>query len=260
MSLTEQKMTDKNKESNNENIKDESMGFMDHLDELRKRILYALFSVIAACGLVAFKIDFIINEILLKPAVNVKLELQNLTVFGKPVLYFKVAIVCGIILAFPFILYQIWKFIEPALYNSEKNWAKKITFFTTICFLMGCAFAYYVMVPSMLQFSAGFGQDAIKNTIDINEYWSFITMMILTAGIVFEMPMISFVLSRFGLITPRFLKKYRRHSIIIILIAAAIITPSPDPVNQMIVAVPIYLLYEISILVSQMSLKKYYNS
>lgn len=248
------------KESTEEEKSDErDMGFMGHLDELRKRLIYIVLSIGFGAAVAGYFIDEIMNGILLKPAAKAHLDLQNLRVFGKPMLYFKVVLIAGVIIAIPLILYQIWKFIEPALYQKERGWAKRITFFTTFCFLVGISFAYYVMIPSMLEFSANFGSDNIKNLIDINEYWGFIMLMILAAGIFFELPMISFVLSRFGLLTPRFLRKYRRHAIIIILIAAAIITPSPDPFNQLVVAIPIYILYEISIIVSAMSIKKYYQ-
>lgn len=242
-----------------EKPEEQEMGFMGHLDELRKRLIYIVLSIALGASIAGFYIDEIMNGILLKPAAKAHLDLQNLRVFGKPMLYFKVVLIAGVIIAIPLILYQIWKFVEPALYQKERGWAKRITFFTTFCFLVGISFAYFVMIPSMLEFSANFGTDNIKNLIDINEYWGFIMLMILAAGIFFELPMISFVLSRFGLLTPRFLRKYRRHAIILILIAAAIITPSPDPFNQLVVAIPIYILYEISIIVSAVSIKKYYQ-
>lgn len=252
------KIEDENKQSEEES-KDRDMGFMDHLKELRGRIVKVLLSVAVGAGIAGLYIEELMNGVLLKPAIVAGLDLQNLRVFGKPMLYFKVIFIAGIIIAFPFILYQLWKFIEPALYNTEQSWARRITFFTTFCFLSGVAFAYFVMIPSMLNFSANFGTDNIKNLIDINEYWSFIMLMILSAGIFFELPMVSFVLSRFGLLTPRFLRKYRRHAIVVILLIAAILTPSPDPFNQLIVAVPIYILYEISIFVSAYSIRKYYK-
>lgn len=235
------------------------MGFMDHLGELRKRIIYIVISIAGGAAIAGIYIEELMSGILLKPAKDANLDLQNLKVFGLPMLYFKVILMAGIIIAIPFILYQIWKFIEPALYKNERGWAKRITFFTTFCFLAGIAFAYYVMIPSMLEFSANFGSADVKNLIDINEYWGFIMLMLLAAGIFFELPMVSFVLSRVGMLTPRFLRKYRRHAIVVILIIAAILTPSPDPFNQLIVAVPIYVLYEISIIVSAVSIKKYYN-
>lgn len=243
-----------------ENQDDKDMGLMDHLDELRKRLMYIIVSVIIGSAIAGIFIEPLMNGILLKPAIEANLDLQNLRVFGKPMLYFKVILISGVIIAFPFILFQIWKFVEPALYAAERGWARRITFFTTFCFLSGITFSYLVMIPSMLEFSANFGTDNIKNLIDINDYWGFIMLMILSAGVFFEMPMVSFVLSRFGLLTPRFLRKYRRHAIVVILIIAAILTPSPDPFNQLIVATPIYLLYEISIIISAVSIKKYYKN
>lgn len=257
MSNLEDNETEVN-EFDNENEETKEMGFWDHLGELRIRLFYSTIGILLGCMIAGYFVENIMDGILLKPAVDAHLDLQNLRVFGKPMLYFKVVMIVGFILSFPFTLYQLWKFIEPALYTNEKGWAKRISFFTTLCFFSGVVFAYKVMIPSMLQFSASFGTDKIKNLIDINEYWGFIMLMILSAGIFFEMPMVSFVLTRFGLLTPRFLRKYRRHSIIVILIVAAVITPSPDPFNQMIVAVPIYILYEISIFVSQFTLKKHF--
>jgi sec-independent protein translocase protein TatC len=235
------------------------MGFMDHLGELRKRLVYIVLSIIVGASVAAYYIDPIMNGILLKPAIDAGLDLQNLKVFGMPMLYFKVILMAGVIIAIPFILYQLWKFVEPALYQAERGWAKRITFFTTFCFACGMSFAYFVMIPSMLKFSADFGSINVKNLIDINEYWSFILLMIIAAGVFFEMPMVAFILARFGMLTPRFLRKYRRHAIVVILIIAAILTPSPDPFNQLVVAVPIYVLYEISIIIAAVSIKKYYQ-
>lgn len=237
---------------------EKEMGFWDHLEELRSRIIYGFVALILGCLVAGYFIEPIMNYVLLMPAKESGLELQNLKVFGKPMLYFKVIVLSGFVISFPVILYQIWKFVEPALYNNEKSWARKITFFTSFCFLSGVSFAYFVMIPSMLMFSAAFGaDDNIKNTIDINEYWSFLMLMIITAGIFFEMPMVSFILSRIGLLSPTILRKYWRHAAVIILILAAILTPSPDPFNQLIVAVPIYILYEISIIISKFANKRY---
>ncbi len=236
------------------------MGFFDHLGELRNRIIYSVISVAVGCAISGFFIDFIMNQILLKPSVDVGLVLQNLRPFGQPFLYFKTILICGIILAVPMILYQLWKFIAPGLYEQEKRWVGKITFFTSFCFFAGVAFSYFVMIPSMLSFAQSFGSDAIKNNIDINEYFSFLTMILLAAGIMFEMPMIAFVLSKFGLITSKTLRKFRRHSIVVILVLAAVLTPTPDPISQLIFAAPLFILYEISILVSKFSKPKEVNS
>ncbi len=227
------------------------MSFFDHLGELRKRIIYSLVYIALGCVATGYFAEEIMEEILLKPALTANLALQNLKPFGQPFLFFKVVLITGIILAFPMVLFQLWKFVAPGLYENEKKWARNITFFTSLCFFSGVFFAYFVMIPSMLAFAASFGTDYIKNQIDINEFFSFITMILLGAGLIFEMPMVTYILSRVGILSPDFMKKYRRHAIVLILIVAAIITPTPDPVSQLIFAVPLYVLYELSIWISK---------
>ncbi len=239
-----------------ENEETGELSFWDHIEELRKRILFALVWLVVGCIISAVFISDIMNLVLLEPANAANLDLQNLKPFGQPFLYFKVIFVVGIIISFPLMLLQLWKFVEPALYDNEKKWVSLITIFTSICFLSGVAFSYFVMIPSMLSFAASFGTDKIKNVIDINEYFSFITMILLASGILFEMPMISFVLSRIGVVTPKMLRKYRRHSIVVILILAAVVTPTPDPISQLIFAAPLFVLYEISIFVAAAAFKK----
>lgn len=254
MSEEEKKTNETNESSQKE------MGFFDHLEEFRAKIIWSLVGLIIGCIISGIFINQIMDNFLLKPAVNVGLKLQNLRPFGQPFFYFKVILISGIIISFPFMIYQLWSFIEPGLYSKEKQWAKRITFFTSICFLSGVAFSYFIMIPSMLNFAALFGSDKIANIIDINEYYSFIVMILLAAGILFEMPMVAFILARFGIITIKTMKRYRRHSIIAILILAAILTPTPDPISQLIFAAPLFILYEISILIAKIGEKKYLSS
>jgi len=237
-------------------INEKEMGFFDHLEELRSRIIWSLVGLIIGCIIAAVFITPIMELVLLNPAASVKLDLQNLKPFGQPFLYFKVILVVGLIIAFPFFMFQLWRFISPGLYESERKWAGMITVLTSLCFLIGVLFAYFVMIPSMLSFAASFGTDKIKNIIDVNEYFSFVTMLLLASGILFEMPMLSFILSRFGILTPQTLRKYRRHSIVAILVLAAVLTPTPDPISQLIFAAPLFVLYEISIWVSAFGTKK----
>lgn len=232
------------------------MTFLEHLDELRKRIIYSLVGVVVGCVIVGLKIDFVVENILLGPALKVGLKLQNLQPFGQPFLYFKVLLISGVILSLPFVLYQIWKFVSPGLYPNEKKWVRLITFFTTFCFVAGVVFSYFVMIPFMLNFSAYFGTKIIENKFDINYYFGFVSMMVLVSGLIFELPMVSFVLSRFGLLTSKFLRKYRRHSIVVILILAAVLTPTPDPINQLIFSLPLFVLYEISVWVVALTERK----
>lgn len=238
-----------------ENVLQSDMGFLGHVEELRKRILWAAVGIAIGCVLSGFFIDVLMDEVLLKPALLYSIKLQNLRPFGQPFLYFKLIFVIGIIFSFPFSLYQLWLFIAPGLYEKEQKWARKITFFTSLCFLIGVAFAYFVMIPAMLKFTASFGTLKIENNFDINEYFGFITTTILAAGLIFELPMITYVLSKFGLVTPKLMRAYRRHAIVLILVIAAVLTPSPDPVNQLIFAFPLWILYEISIVISKFALK-----
>ena len=154
------------------------------------------------------------------------------------------------------LFYQFWQFISPALRSKEKKYIFWIVVFSSICFLGGIAFAYFAMLPLTLKFAAEFGSESIKNEFSIDEYMSIIISVMLAAGLVFELPMISFFLSKLGILKPSFMKKYRRHSIVIIMILAAFLTPGADPVSQLVLAVPLFVLYEISIFISKISQKK----
>jgi sec-independent protein translocase protein TatC len=201
-------------------------------------------------------IDFLVDVILLQPAKASGAKLQNLRPFGQLFLYFQVAIIGGLILSLPNVFFQFWKFIAPALRRTERRYIALIVIFSSFCFLSGIVFAYFVMLPLSLNFAAEFGSEAIENQFAIDEYMSIIISVMLAAGFVFELPMISFFLTKLGILTPGFMKKYRRHAIVIILVLAAFLTPGADPVSQIVLAVPLVLLYEISILISKLSQKK----
>ncbi|MFZ5946391.1 MAG: twin-arginine translocase subunit TatC [Stygiobacter sp.] len=232
------------------------MTFLDHLEELRWRVIYSLIGIVIATIIAWIFIDFFIEQILLLPAKESGLKLQNLKPFGQLFLYFQVAIIIGLILSFPNLVYQLWKFISPALRQKEKKYIKWIVIFTTFCFLVGVVFAYFVMLPLTLKFAAQFGSPTIENNFSIDEYFSIILSVILGAGLVFELPMLSFFLSSIGMLTPKFMRKYRRHSIVAIMILSAILTPGTDPVSQLLLAIPLVILYEISILVSKIFQRK----
>ncbi len=235
---------------------DAEMGFLEHLEELRWRIIYSLIGVVVGTVIAWIFIDFLVNKILLLPAENANIHLQNLKPFGQLFLFLEVAFIGGFVLSAPNVFYQFWKFLAPALKENEKKYIKSIVAFTTLCFAIGIVFGYYVMVPITLKFAAKFGTSAIENNFAINEYFSIVISIILGAGVVFELPMLSFFLSKLGILTPKLMSKYRRHSIVAIMIIAAFLTPGTDPVAQILLAVPLVLLYEISILVSKFSQKK----
>lgn len=235
---------------------DVEMSFLDHLEELRQRlikILIGLVPIIAVCF--AFS-SYIIDWVLIKPAKTVGLHLQNLKPFGQVFLYIEVSIILGIIVAIPYIFYHFWQFIYPALLKKERKIVTRIVFFSSLCFLLGVGFAYFIMLPMTLKFALGFGTPDIVNQIAIDEYMNLILSTMIFSGVVFELPMISLFLTKLGLLTPEFLKKYRRHSIVALLILAALLSPGTDPVSQLILSVPLFILYEISIAISKWVVKK----
>jgi sec-independent protein translocase protein TatC len=252
MSDNNDEIVEQNKEEND----DSSMSFFEHIEELRKRIIYALIGVIISCAGAGIFINDLMQNIFLKPALDANLSLQNLQPFGQPFLYFKVIATSGLIISMPFMLYQFWLFISPALYENEKKWIRAATLFTSLCFFIGVLFSYFILVPSMLGFAASFGSELIENKIDVNAYFGFISLILLASGIMFELPMLSYILSKMELITSKLLSKYRKHSIIVILIIAAVLTPTPDPISQLIFAAPICVLYEISVFISFVVNKK----
>lgn len=236
---------------------EKEMGFLDHLEELRGRIVTSVLAVLVGTIIAAFFSDFLVKQVLLAPLLAVGLKPQVLTPYGIMLTYMQVFIVVGIIGAMPVILYQLWKFIAPGLLPRERKYAFRIVFFTSVCFLSGIAFAYFVIVPTALTFFSTFGTDVFELNIAINEYISFLLSLILGAGLVFELPMITYFLSKFGILSPRIMRKYRRHSIVGILIISAVITPTPDIVTQALLATPMILLYEVSIFISKFAQREH---
>lgn len=241
---------------------EKEMSFFDHLEELRWRIIKAALGILLGTILCWVFIDWIMDVVMLGPVVRINnslgagqqpIHLQNLKPFGQLFLYMQVAIIGGIILSVPNILYQLWAFIAPGLLPKERRYIKWIVFFSSFCFLAGIAFSYFVMLPAALKFFAGFGSTQIANNIAIGEYMSFIISVMLAAGVVFELPMISWFLSQLGILTPAFMRHYRRHAIVVIFVLAAFLTPGTDPVSQVLLAVPLFVLYEISIGISALA-------
>ncbi len=227
------------------------MSFWEHLEELRVRLIWALVGIGIGTIICAFFADDIVNKFLLAPAIhsNPPLKIQNLKPYGQLMLYMEIVLIAGIIVSIPNTLYQFWKFVEPALFPRERKYITSIVFFSTFFFLLGGAFGYFILIPKALSFFSGFGSPDIQNIIDVQAYFGFITGMILACGVVFELPMLSFFLAKLGILSPQFMRKYRRHAVIVILLVAAAITPGPDVASQIMVAIPLYLLYEISIFV-----------
>jgi len=255
-------MAETSTEHTTEEVEQPEMSFLDHLEELRWRIIRSLLGIIVGAIICWIFIDQIMDEVLLQPVLKVNstlapgqqpITLQNLKPFGQVFLYMEVAFIGGAIIAVPYILYEIWAFIAPGLMPKERKHVSSIVIFSSVCFLAGIAFAYFVMMPTAMKFFAGFGTTEIENNIAINEYMSFVISVMLGAGLVFELPMVSWFLSKIGILTPAFMRHYRRHAIVIILVLAAVLTPGTDPVSQILLAIPLLLLYELSIGISKMA-------
>ena len=228
------------------------MSFIDHLEELRWRIIKTILSIIVGGVATFFFIDFFL-DLLMKPLENINssnpITLQVLSVQGMFIIKWTIAFIGGIIISVPVITYQIWKFIEPGLYANEKGFVLPLVVFSFFSFCSGLFFSYKVLVPYCLNFFAGLSGENVLNNFSINHYFSFITWLLLGCGIVFQLPVISFLLSTIGVLTPAFMRHYRRHSIVAIFIVSSFITP-PDPVSMVVMALPLIILYELSIGVS----------
>jgi sec-independent protein translocase protein TatC len=227
--------------------------FMAHLVELRNRILYSAISI--AVGLVVGMIfgNWIL-ELLILPAG--KIDLINITLIGNVSVYFKVSLIAGVILAMPFLVYQLFAFVAPGLTPKEKRLVFTILPAITIMFLIGVAFAYFVAMPPALHFLLGFNTQIATPMITLDNYISFVTRILLVIGLVFETPLIVMGLAQLGVVSPQWLAARRKWWVVIAFVIAAIATPTPDPLDQTIVAVPLILLLELGILLARLVYKK----
>jgi len=226
------------------------MPFLDHLEELRWRLVKSLGSILLGAAITFFFIDALI-DLLIRPTQNLStpMDLQVLKVQGMFMIKWGIALIGGVVLAIPVLTFQLWKFIAPGLYLNEKKYAAPLIIFTYLSFLIGLIFAYTVMIPFSLEFFTSVGMTGIDNNFSINYYFNFITWLMIGSGFIFELPVLVFVLSVIGLLTPAFMSHYRRHSAVVILLLSAFITP-PDPVSLVLMSIPLLGLYELSIGVS----------
>jgi len=227
-----------------------SMPFLDHLEELRWRLVKSLGSILLGAAITFFFIDALI-DLLIRPTKNLStpMDLQVLKVQGMFMIKWEIALIGGLVLAIPVLTFQLWKFIAPGLYLNEKKYAAPLIIFTYLSFLIGLIFAYTVMIPFSLEFFTSVGMTGIDNNFSINYYFNFITWLMIGSGFIFELPVLVFILSVIGLLTPAFMSHYRRHSAVVILVLSAFITP-PDPVSLVLMSIPLLGLYELSIGVS----------
>jgi len=227
-----------------------SMPFLEHLDELRRRLLKAALGVIV-CAILAFYFSDSIMRFMMEPLNGT--PLYNMQVTGTFYAYMKVALFTGIGASLPIIFYQLWAFIAPGLYHKERKTILPLVFVSTALFVGGAAFCYYLTLPMALKFLLGFADDLITNYLTIDSYISFVGFLMLAFGLSFQLPVVAYFLGRFGLIASSMLARGRRYAILAILIIAAVVTPTPDIFTQLLLAVPMYALYEISILVVRLT-------
>jgi sec-independent protein translocase protein TatC len=244
------------------------MGFLDHLEELRWRIIKGVGGIILGVIACSFFYRWIIDVVLLGPTdpsffmyeiLGLDLKdfvLQNRTVTGQFFAAIGTVAVVGLILGSPVLIYQMWAFIEPGLYTHEKSRARFVSLFATTFFMIGVSFGYFVITPLAINFFAGFElSQKISNEFDITRYFGLVTLWAFGAGVLFELPVVVYFLSKLGLLTPRLLRKSRRYAIVGVLVLAAFLTP-PDPFTQLLMAIPLMLLYEGSILISRVVERK----
>ena len=236
------------------------MSFWDHLDVLRGTLFRSALSVfLASIVMFCFK-DFLFGKVILAPSRpdffmykilggGVSMQLINTEVSAQFFVHLKVSFICGLVIAFPYIIYEIWKFIAPALYDNEMRSVRKAFLGSALLFYAGVATGFCLIFPVTLSFFQGYTvSDAIANTITLNSYISMFSSMVILFGIVFEFPGLIAILSNMGIVTREMLTKYRKHAFVGVLIVAAVITPA-DPFSMLIAAAPLYLLYELSVIV-----------
>ena len=245
------------------------MSFLDHLEELRWRLMRCAVAIILFAiviwiyqkeimenvFLIMIDPDFITFKLLceyLNVCIDkIPVNFQSMTLSGQFSYALMMSIMGGAVLAFPYIFYQLWSFVKPGLKFKERKMAKGIVFYVSILFFTGILFGYFIVAPLSVQFFGAFQiTDKIKNDFTISSYMSTILSTVFYTGLFFLLPVVTYLLVKIGLFTPEFLVKYRKHAVVLILILAAIITP-PDVISQIIVTIPIYLLFELSVLVAK---------
>jgi sec-independent protein translocase protein TatC len=265
-----------------EPIQEKEMSFLEHLEELRWHVVRSLAAVLVFTIGAFITAPWIFQHIVFAPArvdfptfrwlcnvghffgsgdalcvKEIPFKVQSRFMTGQFSMHIVSSFVIGIIVAFPYITWELWRFIKPGLYQREKNSSRGAVAAISFLFLTGVLFGYYVMSPIMISFLANYRiSDMIVNEFDITSYVGTIVGVVFGSGVLFQLPVVIFFLTKIGIVTPAYLRKYRKHAIVIILIIGAIVTPTADPLSQSLISVPLYLLYEISILISAGVIRK----
>lgn len=233
---------------------DPKQPFMSHLEELRTRLIACAIAV-GIGFVVCYLFSKDLFQILVIPLKENMPEGDRLIYTNLPEMFFtylKTAFIAGIMVVSPYVFYQIWMFIAPGLYKKEKKYVLPFVFFSTILFVGGALFGYFVVFPFGFKFFMGFANDSIQALPSVKQYFSFAVKLLFAFGVVFELPVVVFFLTKIGVVTPEFLKQKRKYAILLTFVMAAILTP-PDVITQCMMAGPLIILYEVGIFISMMA-------
>ena len=259
----------------------DEMSFLDHLEDLRWHLIRATLAIVIAATAAFLAKGFIFDILLFGPSKGdfwtydilcrittfvgvdggfcfqeLPFTIQSRTMGGQFAAHIWVSITAGFIIAFPYVIYEFWKFVAPAMKSNEKSTARGFIFISSTLFFLGVLFGYYVITPLSINFLGKYQvSELVLNEFDIGSYISLVRASVLASGLIFELPIIIFFLTKVGVITPQFMRTYRKYALVLVLIFSAIITP-PDIVSQIIVAIPVLVLYEISIMISAIVFKR----
>jgi len=243
-------------------IEDYKMSLTDHLVELRKRLVRCVIILFIGFGACYYYKDFIF-DIVTRPLVHVLPKNSYLIYTGLTeafFVYMKLAFFASLIITCPFIIYQIWKFISPALHSTEKKYVLPFVLFSTLLFISGVLFGYFIALPPAFEFFVSFNNQYLQSMISFSDYISLFVTFLLGFGLSFELPVFMFFLAKLGIVNSQMLSKQRKYAILVIFIVAAILTPSPDALSQILMAIPLMFLYEVSIFITKFAGKKKIDS
>ena len=244
------------------------MSFLEHLEELRWHLVRILVAIVIAAIVIFVKIEWVMEHIILAPlepeflvnklitrlrlvetGASMNMSMQAITPSEQFLKALTLSVIGGFIVAFPYVLWEIWRFIKPGLRKSERQGLRGNVFVMSMLFFIGISFAYYIITPFAMQFFANFSlYETIVNQWRIGDYISMLTQIVLGGGLIFEMPIMVFYLAKMGVLTPKLMRTYRRHAVVVLLIVSAIITP-PDWITMVLIFIPLITLYEISIFI-----------
>jgi len=230
------------------------MPFLDHLEEFRWALLKSIFAIAIGMLLSWFIADKFIGTVT-NLAENAELELIYFKIMGPIMLQLQTALFMGFVISLPFVFYFLWSFVAPGLYKKEKKWILPVIMGGTLCFFIGASLAYFIVIPFMLKFLTKYIVPGVEGRFDIVNFIGIMLKFTVLFGIIFEMPMVSAVLAKIGVLKHTWMAKYRKYAIIIIFIGGAVLTP-PDPVSQVMMAIPLIVLYEVSILIARIAGRK----